>query len=233
MRKFFDQRFYVDFTFTATKASSSDPYSNDTPAIVRMPGTRWESLQSVYYLRDFNIENAFSGNVITYKSRIDTEANYRYYCIWSPSGQPPMESPIFSGRYSQQQIPSNSSFQLKAGNLNLPLTDEVISLIEDTNKPKFTRVINVEKEEDVVYLQRFTRVISGRKIIRRTYNINNILTKEIESRLYMSTVDLIPIPMLLTVERPTAGANTVNFTYTPARNIIEINSTGEEGGRWV
>ena len=223
MGKLFDQRFYIDFTLLATKADAS-PFSDDTPVNVRLPSTRYSNTS---YLRNATIENAFSGDVFWWESWVDSAG----YFVWGPMAGNQVEQPVFRGG---SLVGINSTFTLEFGNLNLPLTDEVIGLIDDADKPQFTRTIAVEKEDgDVAFIKVFNRFISGRKIIRRSYYSNGTLRTEKESRLLTTDSALVkPIPLVLTVERATAGSNSVTFTYTPAHSVIEIKSTGEVSTNW-
>ncbi|MBR2585115.1 MAG: hypothetical protein IKE64_06755 [Thermoguttaceae bacterium] len=225
MGKFLDQKFYIDFTLLATKSDAS-PFSDDTPVRVRLPSTRYQSVfgGAASYLRTANIENALSGGAYTYDSWVDSAGYY----VWGTSD---CEQPVFSGASAGML---NTSFTLEFGNLNLPLTDEVIELIDDTDKPKFTRTIDVEKEDgDVAFIKLFNRFMTGRKFIRRSYYSSGTLMKEKTSRLLTTDSELrLPIPLILTVERAAAGSVSVTFTYKPARTVLEINSTGEESTLW-
>lgn len=226
MGKFLDQKFYIYFELLATKSDAS-PFSDDTPVWVRLPSTRYQSVfgGAASYLRTAYIENALSGGVLDYESWVDSAAYY----VW---GTPDCEQPVFRGG---SLVGVNSTFTLEFGNLNLPLTDEVIELIDDTDKPKFTRTIEVEKEDgDVAFIKLFNRFMTGRKFIRRSYYSSGTLRKEKTSRLLTTDSELrLPIPLILTVERAAAGSVSVTFTYKPARTVLEINSTGEENTSWT
>lgn len=223
MGKFLDQKFYIDFELTAGRQSNV-PYSDDTPVDVRFMFTGGQ--QAGYFLRTVSVTNAFNDSVLTYQNMMRTLPDN----VWQGRGGTFTNEVVFS-----YPTKSQTYFTLEFGNLNLPLTEEVINLLNDSTYPKFKKTIEVEKEDgDVAFLTALNRFGSGRKIIRRSYYSSGTLRTERNSWLLTTDSELrLPIPLILTVERPTAGVVTATFMYTPAPTLFEIHSTGEENTSWT
>lgn len=216
MGKLFDQRFTVYFELWGYMQSDRADYTS--PAHFR-----FIRLDKYYYLntyyRSVDVFNVFNSAQLPNGWSCGEPCAYAAApFVWHPET-------------TYTDTLDFSVFRLHFGNLNLSLNDELIALINDADKPKFSRSWSVG--DQLTTMTTFNNFDTGRKIIRKTYNINNTLTKTKQSRLLITDAALeIPLEMELTVARETRGNNNIRVKMVPVQNIFEIHSTGEESTRW-
>lgn len=217
MGKLFDQKFKVYFELWGYMMHDTADYTS--PAFFR-----FIRLDRYYYLntyyRTVGVYNTFNNAQLPYEWACGEPCTYAEATIvWHPE------------TFYTDTL-NFGTFQLHFGNLNLELDDEVIALINDAAKPKFTRSWSVG--DQLVTMQTFNNFYTGRKIIRNTYNSRGTLTRTKNSKLLTTNAVLaVPLEMELTVARETQGNSNIRVKMVPVQNIYEIHSTGEESTSWV
>lgn len=217
MGKLFDQKFKVYFELWGYMQSDRADYTS--PAHFRFIRLDHPYLQNTYD-RDISVYNAFNS----------AQLPCEWFC--GPSCDYDAAPFVWHPETTYTDTLDFGVCRLHFGNLNLSLNDELIGLINDADKPKFSRSWSVG--DQLAAMTTFNNFYTGRKIIRKTYNINNTLTKTKQSRLLITDAALeIPLEMELTVARETRGNNKIRVKMVPVQNIFEIHSTGEENTSWT
>ena len=219
MGKLFDQRFSIYFELWGWKVGS-DPADYTTPAYFRFIRLDQYYMSNLYY-RTASVYNAFNS----------AQLPVGYLCD-EPRGE--AQTPfVWHPEISNLETPDFGAFVLEFGNLNLPLTDEVIALINDPDEPRFSRTWSIGNQ--LAVMKSFNGFYTRRKVIRKTYNSRGTLTKTKESNLLTTNSALeVPLELDLTVSRvmTTSGRPNIRCKITPVQNMIEIHSTGEENTSW-
>lgn len=216
MGKLFDQRFTVYFELWGYMQSDRADYTS--PAHFRFIRLDKYYYQNTYY-RSVDVFNDFNSAQLPVGWSCGEPCAYAAApFVWHPET-------------TYTDTLDFSVFRLHFGNLNLELDDEVIALINDAAKPKFTRSWSVG--DQLVTMQTFNNFYTGRKIIRNTYNSRGTLTNTKNSRLLITDAELtLPLEMELTVARETQGSSYIRVKMVPVQNIYELHSTGEASTSW-
>jgi len=226
MSELFDQFFRIDFVLEA-RVSGGAPLSDNTPSSVMMAQSYTGYIRYTID-RTINIINDNKSYTRKLINRITNSTSTWAPVVWSNGATGPniVDHVSFS---DTNNASSGYRCELLFGDLNMPLTDEMINKINDTTSV-FSLTTNVGDQR--VTLKSFDKFRTEKTIIRKTYDYLGRQRSSRASALLTTDATLeIPIELELTVARSTAGGKET-YTYKPTQNVYTIKSTGETTTIW-
>lgn len=238
MSKFFDQRFYPYFYLNAYIYNGTQ-LSHQTPAKVVFSSWDQRYMDGVYsYYRCVDILHCSGSGYGRHSTQLPLDPFQ--FTQQTPDIQNSSIEFQTSFYSSTPQDYYYSKFTLEFGDLSLPLTDEIISQLEDDSVKNYSAT--VDAGDDMVKMTNFSNFASRRMVIRGNYTNPNT-TRHKSFLMTTSQSEEVKIPLTLTVSkyrrRPYIGASEITgycLLYSP--NLLssglytEVMSTHEASADW-